>query len=53
MNAEMRFQYIKFTFDKMSLTPKEKNRFSNSNKAALVLSLLAAFGLLLVASFQV
>ncbi|XP_033751727.1 DNA damage-regulated autophagy modulator protein 1-like isoform X1 [Pecten maximus] len=53
MNAEMRFKYVELMYERMSLTPREKTRLSTMNKSALYLSLAAAFGLLIVASFQV
>ncbi|KAK3102123.1 hypothetical protein FSP39_008953, partial [Pinctada imbricata] len=53
MNAEIRFQYVRLVMGQMSLTPKEKRRWMSANSWALYLSIVAAIGLLLVASFQV
>ncbi|XP_078333047.1 DNA damage-regulated autophagy modulator protein 1-like isoform X1 [Crassostrea virginica] len=53
LNAEIRFQYVRLMMTQMSLTPAEKSRWITANKLSLALGLLAAFGLLFVASFQV
>jgi hypothetical protein len=37
----------------MSLTPAEKSRWVTANKLSLALGILASFGLVFVASFQV
>jgi hypothetical protein len=53
MNVEMRYEYVKLNFSQMSLTPTEKARWMTTNTMTLYLSHLAAFGLFMLASFQV
>jgi hypothetical protein len=53
MNVEMRCEYVKLNFSQMSLTPTEKARWMTTNTMTLYLSHLAAFGLFMLASFQV
>lgn len=63
MNALMRFQYIKLCLEKNRQSIRDTNpasynavlyrRLTNLNKTGLGLNLMASFGLLMVASFQV
>ncbi|KAJ8299100.1 hypothetical protein KUTeg_023160 [Tegillarca granosa] len=63
MNALMRFQYVKLCLEKNRQSIRDTNpatynsvlyrRLTNLNKTGLGLNLLASFGLLMVASFQV
>ena len=53
MNVEMRYEYVKLNFSQMSLTPTEKARWMTTNTMTLYLSHIAAFGLFMLASFQV
>lgn len=52
MNIEMRYEYVRLNFGQMSLTPSEKARWMTTNTMTLYLSHIAAFGLILLASFQ-
>lgn len=53
LNAEIRFQYVRLMMTQMSLTPAEKSRWITLNKLSLAMGLVACFGLVFVASFQV
>lgn len=53
LNSEIRFQYVRLMMTQMSLTPAEKSRWITANKLTLGLGLVASFGLVFVASFQV
>lgn len=53
LNSEIRFQYVRLMMTQMSLTPAEKSRWITANKLTLGLGLIASFGLVFVASFQV
>ncbi|XP_055997260.1 DNA damage-regulated autophagy modulator protein 2-like isoform X2 [Ostrea edulis] len=53
LNSEIRFQYVRLMMTQMSLTPAEKSRWITANKLSLALGIVASFGLVFVASFQV